>query len=64
MQPVNNSYAGTLGGGIGAQTQNNFMPRAKATELDDDLDDMMDNMGLGGKGKPDEMDDFFGGNKK
>jgi hypothetical protein len=39
------------------------MPRAKATDLDDDLDDMMDNMGLAG-GKKDDMDDFFGGPKK
>jgi hypothetical protein len=39
------------------------MPRSKATDLDDDLDDMMDNMGIVG-GKKDEMDDFFGGAKK
>ena len=37
------------------------MPRSAATVLDDDLDDMMDNMGIA---KKDDMDDFFGESKK
>jgi len=37
------------------------MPRSAATALDDDLDDMMDNMGIA---KNDDMDDFFGESKK
>jgi hypothetical protein len=37
------------------------MPRSAATALNDDLDDMMDNMGIA---KKDDMDDFFGDSKK
>jgi hypothetical protein len=60
------SKAGPYGNAYGKQpvqnkTQNNFMPRSAATALDDDLDDMMDNMGIA---KKDDMDDFFGDSKK
>ena len=46
------------------KTTNNFMPRSVATALDDDLDDldsMMDNMGIE---KKNELNDFFNNDKK
>ena len=39
----------------------NFAPKSTPNALlEDDLDDVMDGLGLGGGQKADEVDDFFG----
>ena len=48
-----------------AKTMQNFVPKSTTNALiDDDLDACLDNLGLGGGQKADEVDDFFGGPAK